>query len=83
MLIGPRCFPDMADISHYRERANHLRQLAERTCQDDLEALLRSVASAKLIEIASLSTRARRMASSPAHSGAIPSSPSDAGRIEQ
>jgi hypothetical protein len=44
MLIGPRCFPDMADISHYRERANHLRQLAERTWQDDLEALLRRVA---------------------------------------
>jgi hypothetical protein len=40
MLIGPRCFPDMADISHYRERANRLRQLAERTWQDDLEALL-------------------------------------------
>jgi hypothetical protein len=44
MLIGPRCFADMADISHYRERANHLRQLAERTWQDDLEALLRRVA---------------------------------------
>lgn len=44
MLIGPRCFGDMADISHYRERANHLRQLAERTWQDDLEALLRRVA---------------------------------------
>ena len=44
MLIGPRCFEDMADISHYRERANHLRQLAERTWQDDLEALLRRVA---------------------------------------
>ena len=42
MLIGPRCFPDMADISHYRERANHLRQLAKRTWQDDLEALLRA-----------------------------------------
>ena len=44
MLIGPRCFSDMADISHYREQANHLRQLAERTWQDDLEALLRRVA---------------------------------------
>jgi hypothetical protein len=44
MLIGPRCFADMADISHYRERANHLRQLAGRTWQDDLEALLRRVA---------------------------------------
>jgi hypothetical protein len=44
MLIGPRCFEDMAGISHYRERANHLRQLAERTWQDDLEALLRRVA---------------------------------------
>ena len=44
MLIGPRCFADMADISHYRERADHLRQLAERTWQDDLEALLRRVA---------------------------------------
>ena len=38
MLIGPRCFPDMADISHYRERVNHLRQLAERRWQDDLAA---------------------------------------------
>ena len=37
MSIGQRCFPDMADISHYRERANHLRQLAERTWQDDLQ----------------------------------------------
>jgi hypothetical protein len=44
MLIGPRCFSDMADISHYREQANHLRQLAEMTWQDDLEALLRRVA---------------------------------------
>ena len=34
----------MADVSHYRERANHLRQLAEMTWQDDLEALLRRVA---------------------------------------
>jgi hypothetical protein len=44
MLIGPRCFSDMADISHYREQANHLRQLSEMTWQDDLEALLRRVA---------------------------------------
>jgi hypothetical protein len=34
----------MADVSHCRERANHLRQLAEMTWQDDLEALLRRVA---------------------------------------
>jgi hypothetical protein len=33
MLIGPRCFSAMDDISHYREQANHLRQLAERTWQ--------------------------------------------------
>ena len=30
--------------SDYRERANHLRQLAEMTWQDDLEALLRRAA---------------------------------------
>jgi hypothetical protein len=30
--------------SNYRERANHLRQLAEMTWQDDLEALLRRAA---------------------------------------
>ena len=30
--------------SDYRERANHLRQLAEMTWQDDLEALLRGAA---------------------------------------
>jgi hypothetical protein len=34
----------MGSASHYRERANHLRQLAERTWQGDLEALLLRVA---------------------------------------
>jgi hypothetical protein len=34
----------MADVSHYRERANHLRHLAEMAWQDDLEALLSRVA---------------------------------------
>jgi hypothetical protein len=34
----------MADVSHYRERANHLRQLAEMTWQHDLAALLGRVA---------------------------------------
>ena len=34
----------MGSASHYRERANHLRQLAERTWQRDLEALLLRVA---------------------------------------
>lgn len=35
---------DMNSASSYRERANHLRQLAEMAWQDDLEALLRRVA---------------------------------------
>ncbi len=30
----------MADVSYYRERANHLRHLAEMTWQHDLKALL-------------------------------------------
>ena len=34
----------MADVSHYRERANHLRRLAEMAWQRDLEALLHHVA---------------------------------------
>jgi hypothetical protein len=34
----------MADVSYYRERASHLRRLAEMTWQDDLEASLRRLA---------------------------------------
>jgi hypothetical protein len=34
----------MNSASNYRERANHLRQLAEMAWQHDLEALLRRVA---------------------------------------
>jgi hypothetical protein len=34
----------MDSASYYRERAEHLRRLAEMTWQDDLEALLRCVA---------------------------------------
>ena len=34
----------MNSASNYRERGNHLRQLAEMTWQDNLEALLRRVA---------------------------------------
>jgi hypothetical protein len=44
MVTGPRCFGDMADGSHYRERADHLRRLAEMTWQHDLEMSLRSLA---------------------------------------
>jgi hypothetical protein len=41
---GSRCFEVMDRASDYRERATHLRRLAELTWQDDLEALLRHVA---------------------------------------
>jgi hypothetical protein len=34
----------MNSASNYRDRANHLRQLAEMTWQDDLEALLHRAA---------------------------------------
>ena len=34
----------MESASYYRERADHVRQLAEMTWQDDLEAELRRVA---------------------------------------
>jgi len=34
----------MADVSYYRERANHLRRLAEMTWQGDLEVSLRRLA---------------------------------------
>jgi hypothetical protein len=34
----------MDRASYYRERADHVRRLAEMTWQDDLEALLRRVA---------------------------------------
>ena len=34
----------MADVSYYRERANHLRHLAEMTWQGDLEVTLRRLA---------------------------------------
>ena len=36
----------MESVSYYRERADHVRQLAEMTWQDDLEATLRHVAQA-------------------------------------
>jgi hypothetical protein len=34
----------MADVSYYRERANHLRRLAEMTWQGELEVSLRRLA---------------------------------------
>jgi hypothetical protein len=44
MTIGPRCFAGMVDVSYYRDRANHLRHLADMTWQHDLEMSLRSLA---------------------------------------
>jgi hypothetical protein len=41
---GSGCFELMNSASNYRDRANHLRQLAEMTWQDDLEASLRRAA---------------------------------------
>jgi hypothetical protein len=39
-----RCFVVMDRASHYREQADHARQLAEATWQEDLEEMLRRVA---------------------------------------
>jgi hypothetical protein len=52
----------MDRASYYRERADHVRQLAEMTWQDDLEALLRLVAQdydeiAKNLEAGATETR--------------------------
>ena len=43
-LTEPRVSAAMADVSYYRERANHLRRLAEMTWQRDLEVLVRRLA---------------------------------------
>ena len=40
----PRCFTGMVDVSYCRDRANHLRQLADLTWQHDLEVSLRLLA---------------------------------------
>jgi hypothetical protein len=44
MLNGARCFKVMEHASHYRERADHLRRLAEITWQRDLEGVVRGLA---------------------------------------
>jgi len=44
MVYGPRCFEGMDGASYYRERADHLRRLAEMTWQRDLEGVVRSLA---------------------------------------
>jgi hypothetical protein len=44
MFYGPRCFEGMDGASYYRERADHLRRLAEMTWQRDLEGMVRSLA---------------------------------------
>ena len=44
MVYGPRCFEVMDGASYYRERADHLRRLAEMTWQRDLEGVVRSLA---------------------------------------
>jgi len=44
MVTGPRCFAGMVDVSYYRDRANHVRYLADMTWQHDLEMSLRSLA---------------------------------------
>ena len=44
MVYGPRCFEGMDGASCYRERADHLRRLAEMTWQRDLEGVVRSLA---------------------------------------
>jgi hypothetical protein len=44
MVYGLRCFEGMDGASYYRERADHLRRLAEMTWQRDLEGVVRSLA---------------------------------------
>ena len=44
MIYGPRCFEGMDGTSYYRERADHLRRLAEMTWQRDLKGVVRSLA---------------------------------------
>jgi hypothetical protein len=44
MVYGPRCFEGMDGASYYRQRADHLRRLAEMTWQRDLEGVVRSLA---------------------------------------
>jgi hypothetical protein len=44
MVYAPRCFEVMDGASYYRERADHLRRLAEMTWQRDLEGVVRSLA---------------------------------------
>ena len=46
IINGARCFKVMEHASHYRERADHLRRLAEMTWQEDLEVALRGLARA-------------------------------------
>ena len=40
----PRCFAGIVDATYYRDRATHLRQLADLTWQHDLEVSLRLLA---------------------------------------
>ena len=44
MLFGWRCFEGMDRAAHFRRQADHARQLADATCQLDLEDLLRRLA---------------------------------------
>jgi hypothetical protein len=44
MVYGPRCFEGMDGASYYRERADHLRRLAEMTWQRDLKGVVRNLA---------------------------------------
>ena len=44
MVYRPRCFEGMDGASYYRERADHLRRLAEMTWQRELEGVVRSLA---------------------------------------
>jgi hypothetical protein len=44
MVYGPRCFEGMDGASYYRERADHLRRLAEMTSQRDLKGVVRNLA---------------------------------------
>jgi len=44
MVYEQRCFEGMDGASYYRERADHLRRLAEMTWQRDLKGVVRNLA---------------------------------------
>jgi hypothetical protein len=44
MVFGSRCLEVMDHAAHYRDRANHVRELADAAWQPDLKDMLRGLA---------------------------------------